>query len=179
MELLRRAVDAIDRLSNWLATALSLIILAVTLDGVFFRFVLNSSLQWSDEVAVWGMVWMVWIGAISVMRQWDHVHIPVFLRMLPVPARMVFVPLAKVITLLCLAIVLWHGVEVFQGTFHIHSPSTGLSTKWVKLAIPVGAALMALCLVFLISEDIRRILRKEWKYFEDYGAMELPGETHK
>ena len=177
MNLLRRAVDAVDQLSIWLATALSFIILFVTLDGVFFRFVLNSSLQWSDEVAVWSMIWMVWLGAISIMRKWEHVHIPVFLRMLPVGARMFFVPFAKVLTLICLAVIVWYGIQVFQGTFHIRSPSTGISTKWVKLAIPVGSALMVLCLIQLIGDDIRRILRGDRKYFEDYGSMELPTEV--
>lgn len=178
MEFLGRAIDVVDRLAIWLATLLSFVILFVTLDGVFFRFVLNDSLQWSDEVAVWCMIWMVWLGAISIMRRWDHVHIPVFLRMLPVRARMFFVPLAKVLTLVCLAVVVWYGIAVFQGVFHIRSPSTGVSTKWVKLAIPVGSAFMVLCLVLLISEDIRRILRGERKYFEDYGSMELSGEIH-
>ena len=176
LDLLCRAIDAVDRLAIWLATLLSFVILFVTLDGVFFRFVLNDSLQWSDEVAVWCMIWMVWLGAISIMRKWDHVHIPVFLRLLPVRVRMFFVPLAKVLTLICLAIIVWYGIAVFQGTFHIRSPSTGVSTKWVKLAIPVGAAFMVLCLVLLIGEDIRRILRGERKYFEDYGSMELPAE---
>ncbi len=176
MDFLRRIIDVVDRIAIWLATLLSFVILFITLDGVFFRFVLNDSLQWSDEVAVWGMVWMVWIGAISIMRKWDHVHIPVFLRLLPVRARMFFVPLAKVLTLVCLAIVVWYGIAVFQGVFHIRSPSTGVSTKWVKLAIPVGAAFMVMCLVLLICEDIGRILRGERKYFEDYGSMELPAE---
>ena len=172
MDFFTRTVDAIDTLARWLATALSLVILVVTLDGVFFRFVLNSSLQWSDEVAVWSMIWMVWVCAISVMRRWEHVHIPVFLRLLPVSARMFFVPFAKVLTVVCLAVITWYGVTVFQGTFHIRSPSTGISTRWVKLAIPVGAALMALCLIHLIIEDIGRIARGETRHFEDYGSME-------
>ncbi len=176
MDFLRRSIDMLDRIAIWLATLLSFAILFVTLDGVFFRFVLNDSLQWSDEVAVWGMIWMVWLGAISIMRKWDHVHIPVFLRMLPVSARMFFVPLAKILTLVCLGVIVWYGIAVFQGSFHIRSPSTGVSTKWVKLAIPVGAALMGLCLILLIGEDVRRILRGERQYFEDYGSMELPGE---
>ena len=167
----------VDRIAIWLAVLLSFVILFSTLDGVFFRFVLNDSLQWSDEVAVWCMIWMVWLGAISIMRKWEHVHIPVFLRMLPVRARMFFVPLAKVLTLICLGVVVWYGIAVFQGSFHIRSPSTGVSTKWVKLAIPVGAAFMLLTLVLLIGEDICRILRGERQYFEDYGSMELPVET--
>ena len=181
MDFFTKIIDGIDTLARWLATALSLVILVVTLDGVFFRFVLNSSLQWSDEVAVWSMIWMVWVCAISVMRRWEHVHIPVFLRLLPVRARMFFVPFAKVLTLVCLAVITWYGITVFQGTFHIRSPSTDISTKWVKLAIPAGAVLMALCLIELIILDVGRILRREHRHFEDYGSMELadmaPAET--
>lgn len=142
------------------------------LNGVFFRFVLDSSLPWSDEVAVWCMTWMVWIGAVSVMSRWEHVHIPMLLRLLPIKARMFFVPFAKVLTLVCLAVILWYGIMVFQGSFHSRSPTTGLSTKFIKLAIPVGAGLMALCVIHLIIDDIRRIMRRDITYFEQYGAME-------
>ena len=173
MNLLCRATDLIDQLSQWLTLALSFTILAVTLDGVFFRFVLNSSLQWSDEIAVWAMIWMVWLGAVSIMRKWEHVHIPAFLRLLPVKVRMFLVPFAKVLTLVCLLLLTWYGWQVFGGTFHMRSPSTGVSTKWVKLAIPVGAASMALCVAQLIVEDIQGIVRGDRQYFEDYGSMEF------
>lgn len=173
MNAFRGIVDAVDRLVVVLATALSFIVLFVTLDGVFFRFVLNDSLQWSDEIAVWSMIWMVWLGAISVMRGWEHVHIPVFLRMLPWRARLIFVPMAKVLTFVCVLVILWYGVQVFLGTFHIRSPSTGVSSRWVKLAIPVGMGFMALALLLLIIEDIGRALRGDQKYFENYGSVEV------
>ena len=36
---------------------------------VFFRYVLNSSLQWSEEASIWAMVWMVFVGSVVVMRE--------------------------------------------------------------------------------------------------------------
>jgi len=168
-----RLIETLARASGTLAAWLALALVLVTLDGVFFRFVLNRPLQWTDELAVWSMIWMVWVGAIGVMRRWDHVHIPMFLRLLPLPARMFFIPFAKVLTLICLGVILWYGVIVFQGSFHSHSPSIGVSNKWIKLAIPVGAGMMALCAIHLIIEDIARILRKDYAYFENYGAMEF------
>ena len=168
-----RLNEIIAWISGKLATWLALVLVLVSLDGVFFRFVLNQPLQWTDELAIWSMIWMVWLSAIVAMRRWDHVHIPLFLRLLPLKPRILFITLAKLLTLICLLVILWYGIVVFQGNFHARSPSMSMSTKWIKLAIPVGAGMMAVCLLHLIVEDIVRILHKEYAYFENYGALEF------
>lgn len=173
MNALTRLVDLIARLAGGLAGVLAFVMVAIVLDGVFFRFVVNDPLQWTDEISVWSMVWMTWLAAIYAMRRWEHVQIPLFIRLFPVSARMLLVPLAKVLTLACLLVITWYGVKVFQGTFHSKSPSMGISTKWIKLSIPVGCGLMAVCALHLVLEDIGRILRGERKYFEDYGAIDI------
>jgi len=168
-----RVNEFVAWISGKLAAWLALILVLVSLDGVFYRFVLNQPLQWTDELAIWSMIWMVWLGSIVAMRRWDHVHIPLFLRLLPIKVRMLFITFAKLLTLICLCVILWYGIVVFQGNFHGHSPSMGMSNKWIKLAIPVGAGMMSLCLIHLIMEDIVRILRKDYVYFENYGALEF------
>ena len=35
---------------------------------VFYRYVLNASLIWSETVSAWCMVWIVFIGAVSTIH---------------------------------------------------------------------------------------------------------------
>lgn len=164
-----RLVNIIDAVAHVIALLLTVLVLIVMLAQVFFRYVLNSSLQWSEELAVWGMIWMVFIGSVLLMRRWEHIGISTFVRLLPLFLRGCVIIFAKLAALVFLAVVVYYGFQVFNGSFHANSPSLGLSTRWIKLAIPIGAILMVVLALYSVSEDIRRLLRGETDAFRDYG----------
>ena len=158
-------VDGIEAVARATVLGLTLLVLLVMLAQVFFRYVLNSSLQWSEELAVWGMVWMVFVGSVLLVRRSEHISITTLVRLAPLRARPYLVIFNKAAGLVFLAIVGWYGFEVFGGTFHAKSPSIGLSTRWIKLAIPVGAVLMAVVAVHAIADDLRRLASRDLASF--------------
>ena len=167
MKLLERLVDAIEAAARVAVLGLTLLVLLVMLAQVFFRYVLNSSLQWSEELAVWGMVWMVFVGSVLLMRRSEHISITTLARHAPLTVRPFLVIFNKAAALVFLVIVGYYGIEVFGGTFHARSPSIGLSTRWIKLAIPVGAVLMAVVAVHAIADDVRRLARRDFDSFAE------------
>ena len=158
-------VDGIEAVARAAVLGLTLLVLLVMLAQVFFRYVLNSSLQWSEELAVWGMVWMVFVGSVLLVRRSEHISITTLVRLTPLRVRPYMVIFNKAAGLVFLAIVGWYGFEVFGGTFHAKSPSIGLSTRWIKLAIPVGAVLMAVVAVHAIADDLRRLANRDFASF--------------
>lgn len=165
MKPLERLVDAIEAAARVAVLGLTLLVLLVMLAQVFFRYVLNSSLQWSEELAVWGMVWMVFVGSVLLVRRSEHISITTLVRYAPATVRPFLVIFNKAAALVFLVIVGYYGIEVFGGTFHARSPSIGLSTRWIKLAIPVGAVLMAVVAVHAIADDVRRLLNRDFESF--------------
>ena len=165
MKPLERLVDAIEAVARAAVLGLTLLVLLVMLAQVFFRYVLNSSLQWSEELAVWGMVWMVFVGSVLLVRRSEHISITTLVRYAPPAVRPYLVIFNKAAALVFLVIVGYYGIEVFGGTFHARSPSIGLSTRWIKLAIPVGAVLMAVVAVHAIAHDVRRLLNRDFESF--------------
>ena len=167
MKPLERLVDAIEALARVAVLGLTLLVLLVMLAQVFFRYVLNSSLQWSEELAVWGMVWMVFVGSVLLMRRSEHISITTLARIAPQTVRPFLVIFNKAAALVFLVIIGYYGFEVFGGTFHARSPSIGLSTRWIKLAIPVGAVLMAVVAVYAIVDDVRRLVLRDFESFAE------------
>lgn len=51
--------------------------------SVFWRYALNDALSWSEEVAKYMMIWMVFTGAPIALRQGGHVAIEVLPNVLP------------------------------------------------------------------------------------------------
>lgn len=147
-------------------------IAAVILAQVFFRKVLNDSLQWSNELAVFFLVWVVFAGAAVVMHRAEHINIPTFVNALPMTVRPYVIIAAKIITLGFLFALAVFGVQVFNGAFHSNAATMPwISTKWVKLAIPLGGATMALFVVTDIARDVVALRRRDRKHFENQGKF--------
>jgi TRAP-type C4-dicarboxylate transport system permease small subunit len=170
---LLRALGLLERLCALTSVGLTALIIVVLTAQIFCRYVLNASLVWSEEVATWCMIWVVYAGSATLMRHWRHVHIPIFVRLLPLRVRPLVIILAKVATMGCVALIAYYGVIVFNGTFHIVSQTTGISTGWIKLAVPIGMGLMALFAGADAAQDLRCWLAGDLARFERYGSIEI------
>jgi TRAP-type C4-dicarboxylate transport system permease small subunit len=166
---LDRIVEHVDRLARAFVVFLVVAVTTTMLAQVFFRKVLNSSLQWSEELSLFGLVWLVLIGAVVLMRNWEHINIPTFIRLLPAKRRAWFIGLSKVATIIFLAILVWYGFDVFFQNFHGTSPTLGISTKWAKLSIPVGSLLMVIFAINTMLRDAVEYHRKNYDHFDKQG----------
>jgi TRAP-type C4-dicarboxylate transport system permease small subunit len=156
---LDRLFDVIDRVARRLTQALLLGIVGIVSAQAFCRFVLNASLVWSEEVSAWCMVWVVFLGAVSLMRRDGPVSIPIFVTLLPSTARAAAVLVSRAAGLAACVFLAWYGVGVVAGNFNMLSQATGVDTRWVKLCVPVSAALMALFAAASLAGDIARLCR--------------------
>lgn len=166
-----RVIESLDSCARAVAGALTTAIVLILLAQIGFRYLLNSSILWSEEVATWCMVWVVFIGSASLMKAWEHVHIPLLIRVTPLRIRPIFIIAAKLATLVTACVFTWRGIEMVSGTFHIRSQVSGISSRWIKLAVPVGIGAMALFAFHCIVEDIRHLRRGDYQYFRKYGEI--------
>jgi TRAP-type transport system small permease protein len=168
---LDRLLAALDAAARWAAMLLSTAIIAILSAQIFWRYALNSSIVWSEEVATWCLVWLVFIGSAAIMYRWDHVHIPMLIRRLPLKVRPGVIIFAKLATGVAVALIAWYGLQVVLGPVHIRSQASDISTRWIKLSVPIGAALMMLFALRCALEDIRHWRRGDLEYFERYGDL--------
>jgi TRAP-type C4-dicarboxylate transport system permease small subunit len=137
----------VDRLRAVL-TALSVALLAsyfvLVLLQVFFRYVLNDSLFWAEEVVRGAMLWGVMISVGLVAASRAHIRIEVLELMLPPQGRRFVVALTDALTVAFSLTLLWAGIDYVDRTWFQNSPLLGVPKSTVYMAIPVGAALEAL-----------------------------------
>jgi TRAP-type transport system small permease protein len=164
-----RLFDFIDLVAQRLTQSLLVAIIAVISAQAFCRFVLNRSLVWSEEVAGWCMVWVVFIGAISLMRRDGLVSIPIFVMLLPPMARAAAVIVSRTAVLSASVFLAWYGTGVVTGSFNMLSQATGLDTRYVKFCVPISAALMAVFAAAHLVRDLRQLWR------DGRAAVTVPG----
>lgn len=152
---LKRAANALAELCEIAAAVITAAIFVVMLAQIWFRYVQGGSIMWSEEICTMGLVWVVFLGSVSLVRDQAHVRVPLVVDSMPLRLRQPLQALALVVTMAFLVFLAWLGFDAFSQDFHRTSPMLGISTRWIKLAIPFGAVLMAVLTLVAIAERLR------------------------
>ena len=133
-----------DRLSvsDLLLVALFGVILTVTLVAAFFRYAVNWSLFWSDEVVRYLFVWFTLFGAALALRDRHHIRVEYFVEQMPPGVRRI-VEMAGLllVTGFNLILVVLGTVWAYE-TRTVFTPASGLPLSLVfYAALPATAAL--------------------------------------
>jgi TRAP-type C4-dicarboxylate transport system permease small subunit len=134
---------SLERLSlaDWLLVGLFCLILAIILLAVFFRYVVNHSLFWSDEVVRYLFVWFTLLGASLVLRDRRHIRVEYFVEHLPARVRRVVEALGLLLILAFHVFLVVGGFLWVYQTSGARTPALGLPLNWVfYAALPSTAA---------------------------------------
>ena len=129
-------------------TALSVALLAsyfvLVLLQVFFRYVLNESLFWAEELVRGLMVWGVMVGSAVVAASRGHIRVEVLELMLPPAGRKVVVWISDALTIAFSLLLLWAAVELMDRSWLQQAPLLEVPKWTVYMAIAAGAGIEAL-----------------------------------
>jgi TRAP-type C4-dicarboxylate transport system permease small subunit len=133
-----------DRLSvaDRVLVGLFCVILAIILVAVFFRYVVNHSLFWSDEVVRYLFVWFTLLGAALVLRDRRHIRVEFFVEHMPQRLRRA-VELAGLLLILAFNVFLVAaGFLWVRQTAGTYTPALRLPLNWIfYAALPITAGL--------------------------------------
>jgi len=143
-----------DRLSlaDWLLVAVFSAILVIILLAVFFRYVVNHSLFWSDEVVRYLFVWFTLLGAALVLRDRRHIRVEFFVEHMPDSLRRVVEIIGLVLILAFNVFLVIAGFSWVYQTSGAYTPALGLPLNWIYYAaLPLTAIL---CCYFAVQRFI-------------------------
>jgi TRAP-type C4-dicarboxylate transport system permease small subunit len=112
--------------------------------AVVFRYVLNSPIGWSDELARLLFTWLVFLGGAVGLSRGAHIGIDTLVQLLPAAPRRVVAGVADGLVLVILAVFVYYGALLSAMTVSVTTPSLDVPVAVVYAAAPVGAALMLL-----------------------------------
>ena len=132
-------------------------VMAVTVWGVFERFVIRMGMGWTDELARYLNFYCVFLGASLGVVKGSHIGVDVFVRLLPARMHRFMCVVSYIISaVFCLAIV-WTGYDFFIRLMNSRQVSAAMRIPicWVFLSIPAGCALMFLHYILrLLTADL-------------------------
>lgn len=126
---------------------------------VFMRYVMKSSLSWSEELARYMFIWMVYIGISYGIKKGRHIKIDAAVNIFPRKIQKYIFILSDIIFLLFAIIVIYQSNNVAMLIFRLgqSSPGTGISMGYVYMAIPVGFTLVCVRLIQDIVMKCKKI----------------------
>lgn len=163
---LPRLARGFETVAYWAAVLSLLVVTCAMVAQVVFRYALAMPLQWPETVSVYALVWVVFLGSGALaFQEGGHVSIPWLTDKLPAPMRAVVTVLGRVAVLVFVGVVLWVSFHWLTRGSHQMSAALGVSTLWVKLALPVGIGFLGLATLVRLSEDLPALLRRDWARF--------------
>jgi TRAP-type transport system small permease protein len=117
-------------------------IVTLTIAQVFFRFVLNSPLVWSEEVVRILLVWMTFIGAAVVCWDGRHLSVDVLFNRLPKGMRRVMRVFNAVVGIAFLAALAWYSIPLLEIGWYVGSGALDLPDAVLRAPAFVGGILM-------------------------------------
>lgn len=155
---------------------LLVILVMVMVAQVIFRYVFNSSLTWSEEVAVFLLIWVVFLGSAILVRRWEHVQIPTLVELCPPGPRIALIFFTRIASIAFITLLIWYGTEAFLGAHHANSFTTGISTRWIKFSIPVGAVAMLVFALMVLADDVKALRNGDLKRFRKVSFTDAEAE---
>lgn len=141
-----------------IAAALLIGLALVVVVAVFFRYVLNDSLPWYDEVASVMLAWITYFGAALAALRRAHLGFSALVRSLPLGARKLVFGLSEIITYAVFITLAWAGWKVLavMGGMNLEA-LPWVSFQFVQSIVPVGCGLIVLAQVFSTPLAWRRV----------------------
>ncbi|MGI9520534.1 MAG: TRAP transporter small permease [Hyphomicrobiaceae bacterium] len=168
---------AICRIAAILFCASIAIIVAA---GVFFRYVLNDSLSWAEELSKFCMLWMVFVGSPIALRAGNHIAIEVLPSFLPERLEAILKAAVMAVVIVFLAVLAWNSWGfAWNGRTQTAIAIGDVSMFWIFVSIPVGSTSMLLVAIQLFLEHLVRVAGGEPPedgFMRTYGAH-LAGEA--
>ncbi len=154
---LERASDVIDKIGSILCAGLFGSMTIVVIVGVFFRYVLNAPLSWTEEVSRYLMIWGASVGISLGVRAEEHVGLTVILDAIKSrPIRMVFHTVIFVMVLAFIGVMFYYSLAMTRDGKFMQTQSLDLSMVLPFAAVPAAMALAAIQLVIMYLLKLAR-----------------------
>lgn len=151
--MIARAILLLLEATKRVMVAAAMVFVLILLWGVFSRYVLNIAVAWVEELAVYLMIWLVFLGISVAAHERAHIGMLFIRDTLPIPIRKYVILLTNLLMIAFLAVVAYEGTILAITVIPQTSAALRLSFFWPYMGIPFGAGLMIIQLALVTVRD--------------------------
>lgn len=152
MNLTIRWIDKMNKIVGILLGLMLAIMSALVIIQILFRFVIKTPLHWSEELARYLMIYIVFLGVSLVLRKQRMISIEFVSEAISVSKRRILKIIVLIIVIVFSLILLVQGINILERVNGQTSAGLGIRMSIPYAAIPIGAALLVMNAVANILE---------------------------
>src|SRR5437763_710330 len=148
----------------WIAFAFFWVLAATIFYQFFTRYVLNDSAAWTEEIARYLLIAMVFVGVSAMVRMQRHIHVDFLYRLLPAGAGRALSTLVDIVRLLFF---------IYATVLTGQMMSRMTSYKMTIIDLPMNVV-YAVCLFGFACSAIRAVQVAVEHWRQGYSVLERP-----
>ncbi|WP_338787127.1 TRAP transporter small permease [Metabacillus sp. FJAT-53654] len=151
---------------EYILIILSIVTVIIVFTQVFMRYVLGESLTWSEEVARYVFIWMIYIGVSYGVKKGEHLGVDAFPLLFEKKGKIIIDMIASFSFFVFAVVITYYGFDIVLKVTR-ESAALGLPLGWIYSAPVVGMLLTA---IRLIQKMVRLV--SEYKTLNDKKCPE-------
>ena len=152
-------IDYLAKGAEFVMVSLTFLMIVLVTYQVFERYVLHYTPPWSEELAVYSMIWFGMLGIAIGVRTKSHMSLHFFADKLPSGIQNILELVKYILILAYVSVLIYEGINMVQLTIVQKSPAMGILVGFVYLALPVSAFLI----VIFTLESLVQFIAK-WRH---------------
>ena len=134
------------------------IMTALVIVQIIARFVFNAPLKWSEEVARFIFLWVVFIGVSYATRERLHIRLTLLYERFPPKVQTILEIAYNIGIIVLLVLLIEKSIPVLVRQNRLPMPATQiLPMSYVFIAIPIGFSMTIIRTLMQIYEDAKKL----------------------
>ena len=159
--MLMRAYEGMQTGIRWALCLLMGLLVVIVFANVIARYYLSASLAWSEEVARFMLIWLVFLGAVLAYVNDEHLGLDIVVRLFPRRIRYGLAVVADLLVMLAIYLLIHGGAVLMRGSWEWGSPATDMPYGYVYTVVPACGILLFLQTIGKMLGHIQAMFRTE------------------
>jgi len=136
-----RVIERISTVSGWLSGIGVIAMVIVGFVDVVLRYLFNKPLLFADEVGVYCMIYVAFVGAALTLKMRRHIMVDLLYKQLPRKIQLWLDVITTLVGTFIICIITWYSVDWVHYTYKSGFRSSGILEEpmWIPmLVVPLG-----------------------------------------
>ncbi len=158
--------NIIDKLYAWTVKATEVVcstllasMVIIVFANVVARYYLSASLAWSEELARFMLIWLVFLGAVLAYVHNEHLGLDILVTHVPRRAAQAITLLADILVLIALYLLAKGGYMMMVDSWSWEAPATEIPFGYIYIVVPIAGGIMFLQTILKMAGSIRAIIK--------------------
>lgn len=161
-EIYSNLANLLSQISIILGYALLIIVTIVVLIGVFYRYILNDPLSWTEETARYILIWTTLLATSVTIKERKTIRLITIIKRVPEKNALILEMIFYIFIIFIIGVIAKYSlIMVLTRSINILSPAMQINMFWPQSSLPIGFGLILFQSLYIFFEDIKIIATGE------------------